>query len=182
MMMQESPNGILEILDSFMKDDVIKDLYEQGIMPVECIMRRDVASLDHTHTAYDAAMLMMEKGTECIVVTAYGKLFGMITERDIICMVVGLNMPLRNLILSFLASRPLICVSPHQTVEDAVEIMKKYNIRQLPVVDVDKLVGLVTGRDLAMFSYVPEIKFCKNYPFNDAKIQKNMIEKLIEFE
>lgn len=182
MMIQESPKSIQEILDSFMKDGIIEDLYEQGAIPVGCIMRRDVVSLDHTHTAYDAAMLMIKKGVECIVVTAYGKLFGMITERDIVCTVVGLNIPLRNLILSFLASRPLICINPRQTVEEAVDIMKKYNICQLPVVDVDKVVGLVTTRDLAMFSSIPEIRFCKNYLSNDIQIQKNTIKKLIDFE
>ena len=182
MMIQEGPKSIPEILDGVMKDTFLEDLYEQDAMPVECIMRRDVVILDHAYTAYDAAMLMIKKGVECIVVTAYGKLFGMITERDIVCTVVGLDIPLRNLILRFLASRPLICINPRQTVKEATDIMRKYNIRQLPVVDMDKVVGLVTARDLAMFSYVPEIRFCKNYPSNDIEIQKNMIEKLIDFE
>ena len=182
MMIQEGPKSISEILDGVMKDTFLEDLYEQGALPVECIMKRDVVILDHTCTAYDAAMLMIKKGVECIVVTAYGKLFGMITERDIVCTVVGLDIPLRNLILRFLASRPLICINPRQTVKEATDIMRKYNIRQLPVVDMDKVVGLVAARDLAMFSYVPEIRFCKNYPSKDIKIQKNMIEKLIDFE
>lgn len=180
--MQESPKIILEISDDFMKDGMLEDPYGQDTMPVECIMKRDVVSLDHAKTAYDAAMLMIKKGVECVIITAYGKLFGMITERDIVCSVVGLNIPLRNLILSFLASRPLISINPHQTVEEAEYIMRKYNIRHLPVVEADKVVGLVTARDLAMFSSMPEIGFCKNYSVRDIKIQKNMIKKLIELD
>jgi CBS domain-containing protein len=182
MMIQENPKSALKIKDSFVRNNVLEDLYEQSTMPIGCIMRRDVVSLDHTHSAYDAAMLMIKKGVGCVVVTAYGKLFGMITERDIVCAVVGLNIPLRSLILSFLASKPLIYAKPHQTVEEAADIMKKYNIHRLPIVDIDKVVGLVTIRDLAMFLSVPDIRFCKNYSSSDTKIQKNIIEKLIDFE
>jgi CBS domain-containing protein len=77
--------------------------------------------------------------------------------------VIGLKIPLENLILSFLASKPLIYAKPYQTVEEAADIMRKYNIRRLPIVDKDKIVGLVTARDLAiLLSPMPEILVCEN--------------------
>jgi len=157
-----------KISDNLMRRGILEALFEQNIMPIGSIMKKDVASLDHTKTAYDAAILMMKKGVGCVVVTAYGKPFGMITESDIVCAVTGLNMPLENLILSFLASRPLIYAKPYQTVEEVADIMRKYNIRRLPIVDGDKIVGLVTVRDLAMLlSPIPEILVCKNYASMD---------------
>lgn len=142
---------IREISDDLMRNGILEVLLEQSIMPVKNIMIKDVARLDHTQTAYDAAMLMIKKGVGYVVITAYDKPFGMITERDIVCAVAGLNIPIRNLILSFLASRPLIYAKPYQTIEAAADIMRKYNIRRLPVLDGDKIVGIVTTRDLAMF-------------------------------
>lgn len=163
MAMHEGPKDMLKISDSIMKSGTLGVLSDQGIMQIGSIMQRDVVSMDHTQTAYDAAMLMIKKGVGCVVVTAYGKPFGMVTERDIVCAVVGLKIPLENLILSFLASKPLIYAKPYQTVEEAADIMRKYNIRRLPVVDGDEIVGLVTARDLAiLLSPMPEILVCEN--------------------
>jgi CBS domain-containing protein len=165
MMVQESPKKMWKISDDFMRGNTFEVLFDQGIIPIGSIMKRYVVSLEYTKTAYDAAMLMMEKGVGCVVVTAHGKSFGMITERDIVCAVTGLKMPLGNLILSFLASRPLICAKPCQTVEEAADIMRKYNIRRLPIVDEDKIVGIVTARDIAIFlSPMSEARFVKTIP------------------
>lgn len=155
MMLQESrqeiQKEIRQIAGDLIRKGVLEELFKQSVVLIGSIMKRDVVTLDHTKTAYDAAILMIQKGVECIVVTAYGKPFGMITERDIVCAVAGLKMPIRNLILSILASRPLICANPYQTVEEAVEIMRKYNIRRLPIMDEDEIVGMITTRDLAMY-------------------------------
>lgn len=153
MLVHESPKKIQEIKDAILRKDILETLFEQNTMPIWSIMQRNVTTLDHAQTAYDAAMLMIKKGIECVLVTAYGKPFGMITERDIICAVVGLKISIRNLILSFLASRPLIYANPYQTIQEATNIMKKHNIRQLPIIDCDTIVGLVTIRDLAMSLY-----------------------------
>lgn len=85
-----------------------------------------------------------------MVVTACGKPFDIITERDIVCTVTGLKVPIRNL-LSVLVSRPLICATPSQTIEEAADLMRKYNIHRLPIVDKVKIVGIVTARDLAIY-------------------------------
>lgn len=154
-MLQENQQGahkeIRRIVDNLIRNDVFEELFKQNVILIGNIMKRDVVTLDHTKTAYDAAMLMIQKGVGCIVVTAYGKPFGIITERDIVCAVAGLKIPIRNLVLSLLASRPLICAKPSQTIEEAADLMRKYNIRRLPIVDEDKIVGIVTARDLSMY-------------------------------
>ena len=150
MMAQENPEKILKISDNRIRNGSLDGALLEHAVPIRSIMKKNVVSLDHTKTAHDAATLMIEKGVGCVVVTAYGKPLGMITERDIICTVVGLTVPLRSLLLSYIASRPLICAKPYQTAEEAAAIMRKYNIRQLLIVDGDKIIGLVTERDLAM--------------------------------
>jgi len=114
------------------------------------VMKRNVITMDHTKTAHDAATLMTEKKIGCIVITAYEKPFGIITKKDLVRVMANLNISTKCLILSFLASRPLICVSPTQTIQEAVDIMRRNNIDHLPIVEGDKIIGIVSTRDLAM--------------------------------
>ena len=136
-------------------DDIIVDLFE-GIIRSERItmanvMTRDIITLDHTKTAHDAATTMMEKRIGSVIITAYGKPFGIVTERDLARLVAFLDIPAKSLILSFLASRPLICASTTQTIQEASDIMGIYNIDHLPILEQDKIVGIVTTRDLAKY-------------------------------
>ena len=115
------------------------------------VMTRDVITMDHTKTAHDAAMAMMKKRIGSVIVTAYGKPFGIVTERDLARLLAYLNVPDKCLILSYLASRPLICVRPTQTIQEASEIMGRYNIDHLPVLENGMIVGMVTTKDLAKY-------------------------------
>ncbi|CUR52237.1 protein of unknown function [Nitrosotalea devaniterrae] len=138
-----------------MIDDTTKDLPKVVSNPdgitVSSIMTRNVVTIDHTKTAHDAAVLMMEKRIGCVIITAYGKPFGIVTERDLARIVATLNMSNKCLILSYLASRPLIYANPTVTIQEAANILARYNIDHLPVLEGDKIVGMVTTRDLAMY-------------------------------
>jgi CBS domain-containing protein len=118
---------------------------------IASIMTRDVVSIDHAKTAHDAAQIMMEKKIGSVIITAYGKPFGIVTERDLARIMAIIDIPSNCLILSFLASRPLICASLTDTIQQAADIMARYNIDHLPILDDNKIVGMVTTRDLAMY-------------------------------
>ncbi|HEY4485399.1 MAG TPA: CBS domain-containing protein [Nitrospiria bacterium] len=51
-----------------------------------------------------------------------------------------------------------ITVSPHETVDRAVDLMSRYHIRRLPVVRDGKLVGIITDRDVRRLSARPSLK------------------------
>ncbi|MGI0086425.1 MAG: CBS domain-containing protein [Nitrosotalea sp.] len=141
---------VQKIIDNLIRKDAVEALYEQSNVSIEHVMKKDVASLDCSKTALDAATLMIEKGVGCVVVTAQGKPFGMVTERDILCeMTFSDKMP-ADLSLEVIASRPLIHVSPVETVGNVADLMMKNNIRRVPVVEDGKLVGMVVVKDLAM--------------------------------
>jgi CBS domain-containing protein len=136
-------------------DDVIVDSFEvifsSKLITIANVMTRDVVTMDHTKTVHDAATIMMEKRIGSVVIMAYGKPFGIVTERDLARLMAFLDIPAKCLILSFLASRPLICASPTQTIQEASDIMGKYNIDHLPILEKDKIVGMVTTKDLAKY-------------------------------
>ncbi len=121
-----------------------------GGTTIASIMKRDVITMDHTKTAHDASTLMTEKRIGSVIITAYGKPFGIVTQRDLVRIMANLNISVKCLLLSFLASRPLIHASPTQTIQEAAGIMEKNNIDHLPIVEKDKIIGIVTTRDLAM--------------------------------
>ncbi len=132
-------------------EDLFSVFFGPSITTVANIMTRRVLTLDHTKTAHDAATLMKEKKIGSVIIMAYGKPFGIVTERDLARTISFVNIPAKCLILSFLASRPLICASPTQTIQEASNIMEKYNIDHLPVLEKDRIIGMITTRDLAMY-------------------------------
>ncbi|MGI0045601.1 MAG: CBS domain-containing protein [Nitrosotalea sp.] len=141
---------VQKIIDNLIRKDAVEALYEQSNMSIEHVMKKDVASLDCSKTALDAATLMIEKGVGCVVVTVQGRPFGMITERDILCQMIVFDKRLADISLEVIASRPLIRVSPIETVGKVADLMMKNSIRRVPVVEDDNLVGMVVVKDLAM--------------------------------
>jgi CBS domain-containing protein len=124
--------------------------FGHGGTTIASVMKRDVVTMSHIKTVYEAATLMAEKKIGCVIVIAYEKLFGIVTEKDLVSMMAKLNNSPKCLLLSFLASRPLIYASPTQTIQEAACIMKKNNIDHLPILEKDKVVGIITTRDMAM--------------------------------
>jgi len=125
---------------------VPKDKDKSHEVKIEEIMSINVISLDVSKTASHAASLMTEKRIGSVIVTKNDKPFGIVTERDL------LRRYFRNTLLEDLASHPLVTSEPSTTVEKAVNIMLKNNVRKLPVADGNgTLVGIVTETNLAVF-------------------------------
>ncbi|MDC8452552.1 MAG: CBS domain-containing protein, partial [Candidatus Nitrosotalea sp.] len=71
--------------------------------------------------------------------------------RDLTRIMAIIDIPGNCLILSFLASRPLVCASQACTIQEAASMMARYNIDHLPILENNKIVGMVTTRDLAIY-------------------------------
>jgi CBS domain-containing protein len=141
-----SPNEVQEITDELAKSEAFQSFVEKSTAKVEKIMSRNIASLDISKIAADAAALMSEKKVGSVIVTKNGRPFGIVTERDLI------RRYFRDTLLESLASRPLITAGPTTTVDKAAEIMLKNEIRKLPIIGENNLItGIVTVTDLATF-------------------------------
>ena len=142
---------IRDMIDDTITEDLFEVVLRSNFITIASIMTRDVITMDHTKTVHDAATIMMGKRIGSVIITAYGKPFGIVTKRDLARIMAFLDVPAKCLILSYLASRPLICASQTQTIQEAADIMEKYNIDHLPILEKDKIVGMITTRDLAMY-------------------------------
>ena len=95
-----------------------------------------------------AALAVMDNNNVGSVVVVEGENpIGIITQRDVIRQILKgtqiLQEPVRQVM-----SKPLITGAPDMLVQDAVDLMLENKIRQLPVVEGNKLVGIVSDRDL----------------------------------
>jgi CBS domain-containing protein len=94
-----------------------------------------------------AARKMWEQQTGSLLVVEGDNLLGIVTERDVLrAVATGASM---DTPLSDLMSKDLTTVGPGTSLREAARIMTERWIRHLPVVEGDKLIGVVSQRDLA---------------------------------
>jgi len=119
-------------------------------MKIKDIMTGSVVSLDANDTVQRAADIMKEYNVGSVPVCDEGNVVGIITDRDIAlkCVAVGKNSQTQG-VREIMSSNPVVG-RPNMEVEDAARIMSERQIRRLPVVDNDNLVGIVSLGDLAI--------------------------------
>jgi CBS domain-containing protein/predicted transcriptional regulator len=167
-------NKVQKIVDELIKSEALEAFIEESTTRVEKIMSEDVISLDYSKSVVDAAALMAKNEIGSIIVTkdsdkndngnqarrklsVVSKPYGIVTERDMVRrldpVVVGSDFYFRNALLGHICSHPLIAAHRGLTVYDATKIMIKNRIRKLPILNSrgDKVIGIVTTTDLAMF-------------------------------
>ncbi|AGK96248.1 CBS domain-containing protein [Clostridium pasteurianum] len=118
-------------------------------MKVSEIMTESVASLNSDDTIERAAQLMMEHNIGSIPVCRGEKVVGVITDRDITLRSVanGQNAKVQT-VKEIMSSNPVL-IQPSMETEDAARIMSERQIRRLPVVENDNLVGIISLGDIA---------------------------------
>ena len=119
---------------------------------------REILSIDPSATVFDAVAKMAEKDVGSLVVMDDDEIVGMITERHYARNVVlkGKTSPATP--ISDIMEKNVVVVQPEQSVEQCMAIMTDKRIRHLPVVDGEKLIGVISIGDLVK-SIVGDQKF-----------------------
>jgi CBS domain-containing protein len=99
-------------------------------------------------SVFDALALMAKKDIGALPVVHEDKLVGMFSERDYARKVALQGRTSKTTTVSELMTSKVYYVRPDQTVEDCMALMTEKRIRHLPVLDGQKLVGIVTIGDL----------------------------------
>ena len=113
---------------------------------VKNIMTKHVVSISVTKSVFEAAELMTSKQVSCLVIMDGEEPIGIVTERDIVRRVVAKKMPLDTKI-SKIMSKTLITVNPGTSLKEAARLMSSNKIRRLPVLEQNRLVGIVVAAD-----------------------------------
>lgn len=119
-------------------------------MKIKELMTKSVATLNENDTVEQAAHLMKEHNIGSIPICNGEKVIGIITDRDIALRSVaeGENCKNQN-VRTIMTSNPVLG-SPDMEVQDAARIMSERQIRRLPIVDNENLVGVVSLGDIAV--------------------------------
>jgi CBS domain-containing protein len=118
-------------------------------MKVRDIMSRDVAYIRPETPIIDAARLMQQHNVGSIPVCDRNSVVGMVTDRDIVVRNVVIGTDPKSTPVSNIMTTNITSVSPDTDVDDLEDIMSQKQIRRIPVVDQNGLVGIVALGDLA---------------------------------
>jgi len=120
--------------------DVVKDLLE--------IKNKEVWTIEPGASVYNAIAKMADKQIGALVITEGNKVVGIITERDYARKVILQDKSSKNTAVREIMTERVIYVQPNQKIEECMALMTEKRIRHLPVLDGDKLIGMVSIGDV----------------------------------
>lgn len=112
-------------------------------------MTRNVVTIDSTDTVFDACMKYKERRVGCLVVVENETCVGIVTERDLIERSICARRDPDTTRVREIMSSGVKIVYALETIEKALEIMRQYKIKKLPVISSEKVVGIITMTDIA---------------------------------
>jgi len=126
---------------------VLKQTLSLAEIPVKSVMTKGVKTIEASKPLVDSIRLMNNHDIGSVVVVENDKPVGIFTERDLVRKLAsGLGSLKRS--MTEIMSRPLTTILPTATIWDAIILMDRNKIRRLPVVQQEKLVGILTQRDV----------------------------------
>ncbi|WP_298469946.1 CBS domain-containing protein [uncultured Psychrobacillus sp.] len=124
-------------------------------MIVQDVMSKQVVTCSPNDYVNEVAEQMRSLDIGCLPVVSKKKLVGMITDRDIVTRAVAKDVKCK---VENIMTKTVISVSPQETTAEASILMGKHQVRRLPVVENEELVGFVSLADLAFpFPHIQEI-------------------------
>jgi CBS domain-containing protein len=109
---------------------------------------RHVWSISAGESVLQAISLMADKGIGALVVIANETLVGIISERDYARKVILQERSSKDTLVGDIMTNPVLSVGPNHTVDDCMRIVTTKRIRHLPVIQGEKVIGMVSIGDL----------------------------------
>jgi CBS domain-containing protein len=119
-----------------------------GMIPIRMIMSKEVLKTDVKMPVKKAARLMHTRGMGSLVIQRGRQSVGILTETDIVQKVVAEGLDPAKTLVGNIMSAPVVTIEARQSVVDADELMERHHVRHLVVLENQKIVGMVSVRDL----------------------------------
>ena len=118
-------------------------------MKLRDIMSREIASINSNDSIEKAAQLMKQLNVGSIPVCSQNSVVGIVTDRDIALRSVASGQTNQQSVSEVMTANPVVG-TPDMDVHEAVRIMSDKQIRRLPVVENNSLVGIVSLGDISV--------------------------------
>ena len=125
-------------------------------MLIRDVMTESVVTAETDSSVRDVAELMRERNVGSVVLLAGDAPVGLVTDRDLTVSVLADDRGASDRATDH-ASAPVVTATSGMDVREAAELMISHGIRRLPVLDGDRLMGIVTLDDLAVRTGDPEL-------------------------
>ena len=118
-------------------------------MNIRDVMTPNPRTVAPNDSIQSAARIMRDADTGAVPVVENGRTLGIVTDRDIVVRAVAedgqMSRPIREIV-----TNSVVCATPDMSTREASELMSEHQVRRLPVVEGDRLVGIVSIGDLAV--------------------------------
>lgn len=127
-------------------------------MKLQEVMTTNLATASPDNTLLDVAKIMQTHNIGCVpVCDQSGKVLGIVTDRDIVVRNIANDGDPKTTSVDSVMTVELVEGNPMMDVDTAVRIMAERKIRRLPIIENDRLVGMVAIGDLATrYKYTDE--------------------------
>ncbi|MCP8319038.1 MAG: CBS domain-containing protein [Candidatus Methylarchaceae archaeon HK01B] len=124
-------------------------------------MIKKVVTIDSEESVAEACKIMGDKRIGSLIVTIQDKPLGIFTERDLLSKIISKGLKLEEIKIRDYMSAPLTVINPDFDLKEAARIMEQLKIRRLPVIEDEKLVGILTSADITRaMAYSPLKSIC----------------------
>jgi CBS domain-containing protein len=114
----------------------------------ELVKNRPILFASKGQSVMDAVQFMAKNNIGAVPVLDGDRLVGIFSERDLMIRCVAKEIDIKNTKIEDVMSKYVIIMEAGDTYEECLVIMKQKSIRHMPVIEGDKLLGVVSLRDL----------------------------------
>jgi len=119
-----------------------------GIVLVRDVMTKNPRVVRRDTSVQEVVATMNKFDISSVIVVQEERPVGIITHKDIVSKIVQPRIPPDAVTAREVMSTPIITIDENASIEEAARLMTRKNIKKLPVVRDDKLVGILTSMDL----------------------------------
>jgi len=118
------------------------------IKEILAVKGHDVWAVSPESTVFEAIEMMAEKGVGALAVTLDETLVGIVSERDYARKVILKGQSSKEISVKEIMTSSVACVSGEESVDECMALMTENHIRHLPIMDGEKLTGMISVGDL----------------------------------
>jgi CBS domain-containing protein len=119
------------------------------VTQIRDVMTENPSSCAPGASVAEAAKVMAQEDVGSIPVVEDGRLVGVVTDRDLVVRVLAEGRDPEATTVGEVVSTDVVTVTPDAGLDDALRLLARHQVRRLPVVEGDRLVGIVAQADVA---------------------------------